>query len=129
MPDRHWMIYGLRDSQDDDEVFMSEVRYIGKSEDPYRRVKEHCVEALEIVMLWEDETDAAKALPGYGTVDLGDAPEPFTQWLAYHWRNSMLPEVVILENGVGPGWREREKFWIGAAKKLGLELFNKTGGG
>lgn len=126
---QYWSIYGLRDSPDL-EFPEPYVRYIGKSDDPYRRVKEHCVDALNQVLQYEDELDAVKALPGYGPPEV-EPPADFTRWLAFHWREGKLPEVVTLETRYGDSalWRERERAWIATAKALGLELFNQTNGG
>lgn len=124
MKNEHWMIYALRDPQDW-KWAVPEVVYIGKSDDPYRRVKEHAVEALDVLLRWEEEADR---LGAYDT-ETNPPPVGFTWWLSGHWREARLPEVVILEHGSGDGWREREKFWIEAAGLLGIDLFNKTAGG
>lgn len=129
----HWAIYGLRDSPDHI-VSTSEVRYIGKSNDPYVRIKEHCVAALERVIEYEYEWETRVPESNRERQDWPDEldvepPEPFTWWLAEHWRAGLLPEVVILEVGSGDGWRERERHWIDVATRLGLELYNTTRGG
>lgn len=129
MSAQYWSIYGLRDSPDL-EIGEPYIRYIGKSDDPYRRVKEHCVDALNRVLAYEEEY-AERSLAMSDDVYLIEQPAPFTQWLAFHWREGKLPEVVILETrSGGPDlWRERERYWIETAKRLGLELFNRTNGG
>lgn len=123
-PER-WVIYGLRDNQDMTHAD-PRVVYIGKTDDPFRRLKEHAVQALDIVLRWEDEVGRA----GQHDEDTNPMPLPFTWWLAGHWRHCFLPDIVILERGTGrQQWRDAEKRWIEAARLLGLYLYNQTAGG
>ena len=92
------------------------VCYIGKSDDPYRRVREHSVRALERVEKWAEEG--------------GPTPTQMEWFLAAHWEDGELPKVLILETGLSEeNWREAEKRWIALAKKFGITLLNKTEGG
>lgn len=92
-------IYGLWDPRN------YQLRYIGKSDNPERRLKEHIKDSSH--------------LRGRHI---------------YHWINSLLrnglePSLEILEEVAIEHWEETERQWIRDCKKFGLSLVNSTDGG
>lgn len=108
-----WTIYALMDPD------TGVCRYIGKSDDPQRRVREHADQALAKYnrSVYEINPQAPIVL---------SAKE---QWLANCWMRYRLPVVVELETGTGEGWREAEQQWIATALFFGCSLYNLTNGG
>lgn len=41
----------------------------------------------------------------------------------------LRPSMVVLEEGVGPSWAERERYWISEMRRLSVRLTNLTDGG
>lgn len=92
-------IYGLRCP------IKQRIRYIGKSIEPEKRLKNHCYQAKR----------------------LGTHKE---RWIALLLRSGMTPEVVILQEiGEGEDWGEIERRWISKATKEGWPLTNTAAGG
>lgn len=77
-------IYALKDPRDDS------VRYVGKSDDPKRRLKEHINESR------------SRATCNYYKV----------QWIRGILRNSLKPVLIILEEVACSNWQEREAHWM-----------------
>jgi len=81
------------------------IGYIGKSDYPNRRLRQHIEDALE----------------GTGT--------PKKRWIRELLvEHRKAPQMVILEQAEGR-WRERERWWIAFGRKLGWPLTNATDGG
>ena len=78
------------------------VRYVGKSNDPYRRAREH----------------RAKSRFGFRTKK--------SDWIC---SLSEGPVVVILEVVTDETWQAREQFWIAFYRKQREPLFNWADGG
>ena len=94
-------IYGLRCP------IANEIRYIGKSSNPRKRLKAHCGSAVR------HEYDHHTA-----------------RWLRKLIEDGFLPELVILEMvGAGADWRLAERGWIAKGDALGWHLTNSTLGG
>ena len=81
------------------------IRYVGKSDDPYRRLREH-MESCE-----RNSHHAAR-------------------WLAGLKRKSVRPAVVVLaEIDDNEDWQQVERHFIASGKALGWKLTNSTPGG
>lgn len=84
-----------------------EIRYIGKSIDPERRVKGHM--------------SAARA---------GSYSHHTSRWLRKLDRCGLAPEIVVLQEvPEGDDWRQVERGWIASAIAEGWPLTNSTAGG
>lgn len=91
-------IYALHDPTD-----RSGRVYVGKTNDPARRLKDHLSEK------WRTFKRA---------------------WLKSLAARGVRPEMVILEQvPAGGDWQEAERFWIESLRVLGLPLVNGNGGG
>ncbi len=77
------------------------IRYIGKSDDPHRRLSEH----LSLL------SSTYKA-----------------RWLAQLAAAGLLPEIRVLEECVVGAWEERERWWIKLGRLI-WPLTNATAGG
>lgn len=92
-------IYGLRCP------IKQQIRYIGKSIEPEKRLKNHCCQAKR----------------------LGTYKE---RWIALLLRSGLAPEVVILQEvEEGEDWGEIERGWISKATQEGWPLTNTAAGG
>lgn len=92
-------IYGLFDPRD------CRLRYIGKSDNPQKRLKDHIKSSKQKNNL-----------------------------RVYNWIRSLLseglePSIEILEECTSDNWQESEKAWIAECKKFGLDITNLTEGG
>ena len=79
-----------------------EVRYIGKSDNPYKRYCEHII----------DKTCSYKA-----------------RWINNLLQEGFNPILQILEQCDDFIWQQREKDWIAFEKRIGCRLTNETAGG
>lgn len=98
---RPWHIYALADPR-----FPSEVRYIGWTTDPKRRLKTH----------------------------IRDAKSGKDKTLCGNWKRGVLadgitPEMQLLESGQGLGHDSAETRWVAYYKDAGAQLTNMTRGG
>ena len=91
-------IYGLKDPRD------SKIKYIGKTVDIDRRIKEH------------NQIHRNKK-------------SKKNSWITHLIRNGMQPIMEVLEECEESRWIEREKYWIRYYKELGFDLKNMTLGG
>ena len=91
-------IYGLKDPRD------SQIKYIGKTVDIDRRIKEH------------NQIHRNKK-------------SKKNSWITHLIRNGMQPIMEVLEECEESRWIEREKYWIRYYKELGFDLKNMTLGG
>lgn len=90
-----WYIYALVDPRS------KEVRYIGKSEDPIRRLDDHM----------SDQHSRLRK----------------SRWLK---KLGCRPILRILDQGQGSGWQESERWWIKFYREeVGADLTNLTEGG
>lgn len=81
-----------------------QIKYIGKSNDPVRRVKDHMLDVRDM--------DVHKAL-----------------WVRTLKAKKLKPELLILDEVEIGEWQYWEEFYIGYYKSLGASLFNKRSGG
>lgn len=79
-----------------------DVRYIGKADNPYERLRRH----------FNDKCHSHK-----------------THWLGSLFRKGLKPEWTILEKCDSAVWQEREMYWIAFGRKIGWPLTNLTDGG
>ena len=79
-----------------------EVRYVGKSDNPYKRYCEHLI----------DKTSSYKV-----------------RWIKQLLNNGFNPILQILEQCDDSVWQQREKDWIAFEKRIGCRLTNETIGG
>ncbi len=93
-------IYGLFDPRD------CRLRYIGKSDHPESRLKEHIKYA---------HLDQKKTHKDY--------------WILQLLKEGLNPSVEILEEVPTSSWKESERAWIGECRRAGLSLTNQTEGG
>ena len=91
-------IYGLKDPRD------SQIKYIGKTVDIDRRIKEH------------NQIHRNKK-------------SKKNSWITHLIRNGMQPIMEVLEECEESRWIEREKYWIRYYKELSFDLKNMTLGG
>ena len=82
-----------------------DVRYVGKTEDPKRRLEQHC--------------------------RLSNNPKgtPRTNWLRALLGSGKEPGMVILEYCTPATWEEKESMWIARLREEGVLLKNATSGG
>lgn len=50
-------------------------------------------------------------------------------WIRALQTEGLRPNMVVIEEGVGASWNEREKFWIADFRTRGVRLTNSTDGG
>ena len=89
-------IYNLIDPRTD------EVRYVGKTTHPERRLRRHIV---------------------------AEGTTPCHDWLSQLRRLGLCPEMKILEETKADDWAERERFWIANLRETGCKLTNVSVGG
>ena len=94
-----WYIYGLADPE------TPVVRYVGKTNDPCARLRNHL-------------SDARKGGRNHRA-----------RWLAKILREGGMPRVIICEVGFGVGAAEAERKWIAHYRRLGNPLVNSSDGG
>jgi hypothetical protein len=82
-----------------------EVRYIGKSTDPIRRMRRH----------FKDARDGKK--------------DHKSRWIASLINKGMLPHIKPLEICTLDNWKERECYWIEHYRTIGADLTNHKDGG
>jgi hypothetical protein len=80
-----------------------EIGYVGYTINPFARMREH---------MRLDSNNKRK-----------------NTWLSSVWRWHGVPEMVIIESGSGPGWKDREMFYIAKYRAEGYDLTNITAGG
>lgn len=90
-------IYALVDPHTD------EIKYIGKSNDPERRLRDHL--RCEWRNVYKD------------------------RWVLKLKRQGEVPVLHVLEECPGTEWRDRERYWIAALLEAGCLLSNRTAGG
>lgn len=78
------------------------VRYVGKSDIPYRRFERHLC----------DQADTRKA-----------------RWVRSLLRRGDQPRLLIIEAARRDCWQERERYWIAQFKSVGADLTNSSDGG
>ena len=93
-----WMIYGLVDPR------TGSTRYVGVTFRGNRRLNEHMSRAVTGGRTHRD------------------------CWIRSLITLGLRPSLCVLEQGVGDGWQEREKFWIAHHRQTG-DLVNHTDGG
>jgi hypothetical protein len=81
---------------------MEKMRYIGKANDPHRRLREH---------------QSEKATHHRG------------RWIESLKSRGLAPEMIILEETTCEQWKEREIYWIAYYRAQGAPLVNGTDGG
>jgi len=91
-------IYALADPE------TRRVRYIGKSDDPIRRVRQHARDG--------GVTNAGKV-----------------RWIADLKARSLTPRLMLLEAVDACAWEEAERRWIATARGCGCDLLNMAPGG
>jgi len=94
------MIYSLADPREPDAI-----RYVGKTQDTKKRLREHLSEAK------------------------GKRHDHRLHWLRKLASCSVEPVIGILETGKGDGWKEAERKWIKHFRDMGSRLVNGTDGG
>lgn len=87
------------------------VAYIGKSNNPEIRFKDHMETSIGEGN-WHEER---------GTLDTLSAKKA---WLYECWKGNKLPTISILEECSCECWREKEKAWIEKYKQDGYNLMN-----
>lgn len=92
-------IYGLFDPRD------CRLRYIGKSDNPQKRLEQHIFFAR------------------HGSKSHKDT------WIRSLLSTDLEPAIEILEECTEGNWQEIEKAWINECKRFGLRLTNTTDGG
>jgi hypothetical protein len=95
-------IYGLQDPN------TNEIRYVGKSNSPKRRLIQHVWEATPYVTLVGSKYQRG----------------PKQEWLAGLIISNQKPVLVILEKCYLIQWKEREAFWFTCLSNLGNNLVN-----
>jgi hypothetical protein len=99
--DRKWAVYGLYDPREPDHI-----RYVGIT---FRGVNRRC----------NDHVHTARK----GGKTYRDA------WVRTLLREDILPDYVVLEEGNGCGWKDREGYWILYFRECGNRMTNLTDGG
>lgn len=94
-----WFIYCLRHPE------TSEIRYIGKTNNPKKRLECHVYPQKKRQNLYSHK------------------------WVKSLIKQGLFPVMNILEEGVGLGWQSREIYWIKHYRDLGYRLTNLTDGG
>ena len=85
------------------------IRYVGKSNNPKRRVRNH-IRELKLV----EKTGQYNHRQS---------------WLKSLKDNGLNPVLVVLESVTEENWQEREMYWISFYLNLGCKLTNSTSGG
>jgi hypothetical protein len=85
--------------------FSSRPRYVGKSNSPKARLREHVRESLE-------HSHTAKQ-----------------RWIRYLVANHRRSPIMVIVQQCGNDWPEQEKRWIALGHRLGWPLTNETAGG
>lgn len=83
-----------------------EIRYVGKSNDPERRLKDHM-------------KDFRTRQGEFRKVS----------WLLSLYEKNMKPEMQIVDTVDMEEWKEKEQFWINHYKSIGVDLVNTKSGG
>lgn len=83
-----------------------QVRYVGKSNDPKRRLKDHMIDFRN------RQGEFAK-----------------TTWLLDLYTQNLKPDMEIAEEVDMSEWKEKEKYWIDYYKSMGCDLVNSKSGG
>jgi hypothetical protein len=96
-----WVIYALADPREPNLT-----RYVGKTQDTNKRLREHLCEAR-----------------------MGKRRDHRLHWLRKLASCSVEPVISILETGKGDGWKEAERKWIKHFRDMGARLVNGTDGG
>lgn len=91
-------IYALVDPRTD------EIRYVGKSDNPERRLFEHLSESKK-------------------------ADNHKDRWIRQLRRNKLVPRVVTIDIVADKEWEKKERGWIAFFRKSGIRLTNSTDGG
>ena len=99
---RPWCIYALVDPR------TKEPRYVGWTLDSACRLQHHIAEAKTYRKL----KDTHKS-----------------RWIAALLRDSLKPELIVLEQGEGKGWQGAERQWIAKLRAEGHALTNIADGG
>lgn len=94
-------IYGLFDPRN------YSLRYIGKSDNPNLRLKQHIKEARH-----------SKKRNRY-----------VASWIRQLLSEDLQPDMEVLEECTQDNWQESEKAWIAECRKFGVRLTNTTDGG
>ena len=92
-------IYGLCDPR------TGTLRYVGKSNNPVKRLERHLREARTLRSCHRHD------------------------WLASLLTAGVKPVISILEECAAPKWAEREQFWIAFHRAAGCDLVNNSDGG
>lgn len=79
-----------------------EVRYVGKSDNPYKRFLNHLLDKMELHKV---------------------------RWIQLLLGKGLKPEWTVLEQCDKSIWQERERDWISFGKRIGWPLTNLTDGG
>ena len=83
-----------------------EIKYVGKSNNPERRLKSHMSE-YSLIENWTSKN----------------------KWLKHLKNNNLYPEMEIIDNGPDQNINQLEKKWIIYYKSIGIKLTNETEGG
>ena len=83
----------------------SEVRYVGKTCDPQKRLRQHMAEARGKMMSHR------------------------AAWVRSLVREGLSPSLVPIEVTTMGAWQERERWWIAELRAMGCRLVNGTDGG
>lgn len=76
------------------------VKYCGKSNDPVKRLKDHCLD--------------------FRCMDQG-----MENWIKKILEKGLRPKMIIVDEPEIADWKDMEMFWCEYLKELGFKLFNK----
>ena len=99
MENRKWFIYALIDPRD------GAIRYVGWTIDLKRRLRDHT-------------KPSAITKRNYRA-----------NWIRSLREISMMPTMLMLQEGSGDGWQQAERRWISELRARGAQLTNTTDGG